>query len=511
MKGGWRHDALVSLGVFVVLVVHGIRVNTPDPGAGNLGFAYEYGNIAESVARGQGYASPYGVESGPTALMPPLLPTFIAGVFGVFGVRTLASLWFLLIVKFAALSLTVFLLLRLADGAGHRKRRHLLILILAVPVCLHREWFFRVYLDVWMVSLLVTYLTYSLSRQLRKSGRGTFANLMVLAAVLPLSSPGLAMAFALFEVGYGVWFFLRRKDIGPRLGLGRVAVLLSVFAVSLAPWTVRNYLVFGRFIPTKGSLGFELGQSALDDDGLITIGDFQRLNPTACPRLRREYAKSGEPVFNDRFAEIFREKMRADPWDLVWKVLRRARNAFLYTVNPSDEAPAAVGPDDAAVLERADLVRSFSETCLAWTCLRWPESRVVKTLASLEVRHRAEVTNDWRHARDRLRARTSSPVEVVASLIVSLVPALALLLVLFSRLRRNPAVIASTVVYLLYLAPYVLIVHYVRYQLPLIPLQAFFVFLGLALVLDRRRGVGAVAAVALEGAAHRSAAGVRSP
>jgi hypothetical protein len=48
-------------------------------------------------------------------------------------------------------------------------------------------------------------------------------------------------------------------------------------------------------------------------------------------------------------------------------------------------------------------------------------------------------------------------------------------------------VIAATVVYLLYLAPYVLIVHYLRYQLPLIPLQAFFIFLCLVLVLEKGR------------------------
>jgi len=487
VAAGFKRDALVSLGVFVLLVVHGIRVNTPDPGAGNLSFGYEYGRIAASLARGQGYANPFETDSGPTAWMPPLLPSLIAVVFKVFGVRTLASLWVLLILKFAALALTVFLLLRLAEGAGFRKCRYLLFPILALPVHYHREWFFRIYMDLWIISLLVTYLTYALFRQLSGERPGTFVNLLVLAVVLPLTSPGLAMAFVVFELGYGVRVLLRRDDIGACMGLARVALLLTVFAASLAPWTLRNYLVFGRFIPIKSNAGFELGQSALDDDGLITIGDFGRLNPGGSARRQREVALTGEVAYNDRQREIFLERLRQDPMDEIRKVLRRARNAFLYTRSPFDIAPMTAHLEDAAVLERRELIGLAAARLRVWTCLRWTEARFVKTLATLPVRTPSRVADAWRAARGRLRTEDSSPGAIGASLIVSLVPTLALLFVLLSSWRRHPAVIAATVVYLLYLAPYVLVVHYLRYQLPLIPLQAFFIFLCLVLLLERGR------------------------
>src|SRR5258708_869196 len=50
--------------------------------------------IAESIASGHGFSSPYsGGDSGPTAVEPPVFPYLLAGIFRVFGTNTEASAW----------------------------------------------------------------------------------------------------------------------------------------------------------------------------------------------------------------------------------------------------------------------------------------------------------------------------------------------------------------------------------------------------------------------------------
>src|ERR1700689_238443 len=48
-------------------------------------FLFESGNIAHSLATGQGFASPFRVNTGPTAWMPPVYPLLLAAIFRIFG------------------------------------------------------------------------------------------------------------------------------------------------------------------------------------------------------------------------------------------------------------------------------------------------------------------------------------------------------------------------------------------------------------------------------------------
>src|SRR5215469_63100 len=56
-----------------------------------LPFLQESGNIAASLATGHGFSSPFRVDTGPTAWMPPVYPWLLSDLFRVFGVRTYES------------------------------------------------------------------------------------------------------------------------------------------------------------------------------------------------------------------------------------------------------------------------------------------------------------------------------------------------------------------------------------------------------------------------------------
>ena len=54
-------------------------------------FSQETGSVAQSLAMGKGFSSPFGKETGPTAWLTPVYPLLVAGIFGVFGIFTRAS------------------------------------------------------------------------------------------------------------------------------------------------------------------------------------------------------------------------------------------------------------------------------------------------------------------------------------------------------------------------------------------------------------------------------------
>src|SRR5271155_2053276 len=79
--------------VLIVIVAFGARAvfawtqmrKMPDEVLWKVPFQTETGHIAYSVAAGKGFSSPYERDSGPTAMLPPVYPMLVAGLFKIFG------------------------------------------------------------------------------------------------------------------------------------------------------------------------------------------------------------------------------------------------------------------------------------------------------------------------------------------------------------------------------------------------------------------------------------------
>jgi hypothetical protein len=109
-------------------------------------------------------------------------------------------------------------------------------------------------------------------------------------------------------------------------------LLAAACAVAVVtPWTVRNYLVFGRLIPIKSNLAYELYQSqCLQPDGLL-----QRVAVLQHPNGGRsrewlEYKALGEVAFLDHKREVFWQAVRADPVDFFDRAACRFFGATLW-------------------------------------------------------------------------------------------------------------------------------------------------------------------------------------
>ncbi|MGA8676002.1 MAG: hypothetical protein WA603_03940 [Candidatus Acidiferrales bacterium] len=80
----------------IVIVALGLRLGfaweqerkIPRDLVGLVPFLQETGNIAFSIALGQGFGSPYWQETGPTAWLTPVYPYMVAGAYRIFGIHT---------------------------------------------------------------------------------------------------------------------------------------------------------------------------------------------------------------------------------------------------------------------------------------------------------------------------------------------------------------------------------------------------------------------------------------
>ncbi len=119
-----------------------------------------------------------------------------------------------------------------------------------------------------------------------------------------------------------------RRRQGFRFGLAILAAGLV-----LSPWILRNYLVFGRWVPVKSNLAYELYQSqCLQLDGLLqrtTLGSHP--NVATSPE-HREYRQLGETAYLDRKREQFLAAVRVDPLDFFDRVACRFLGATVWYV-----------------------------------------------------------------------------------------------------------------------------------------------------------------------------------
>jgi hypothetical protein len=116
-----------------------------------------------------------------------------------------------------------------------------------------------------------------------------------------------------------------------------LAVLVA--ALTLTPWAVRNYLMFGRWIPVKSNLAFELYQSqCLQREGLLQ--NFQGHPAGAHHGEGQAYRKLGEMAYLDRKREQYWQSVRADPEEFLDRVAARFLGATLWYVpfDPSRDA-----------------------------------------------------------------------------------------------------------------------------------------------------------------------------
>jgi len=232
-----------------ILIAHTYRFKTVDD---NFSFGFEMGRIGRAIATGQGFSNPFNGVTGPTAWEPPLYPFLIAGVFKLFGVYTKASAIILLSINslFSALTcIPIFLIAkRCSDEKVARWTSWLWALLPSVMF-----WCTRWIWETSLATLLLTIIFWLILTMEEKDGILPWLEFGFLWGVAALTNTSL---LAFLPVS-GLWIcyhrFRRQKPF-----LSGAATAAAAFAICIAPWLIRNYQTFGKFIFIRSNFGAEL-------------------------------------------------------------------------------------------------------------------------------------------------------------------------------------------------------------------------------------------------------------
>jgi hypothetical protein len=312
---------LVALAIRLVFLWDYQHLN-PRQAVRVIPFLFESGNIAHSLAAGQGFASPFRVPTGPTAWMTPVYPLLLAAIFKLFGAYTFGA-WLAAVAFNIACVLLACVPIYFAGVAvgGEVSGRGLGALA---------AWLWAIFPNailmpvesMWEASLAallgatILWGTLRLENRKENSLLGWSAYGLLWGATLMTNATfGALLPFLL-----GWLWYRRRKnpDCAPRQMAKRMAVTLAVAALCCVPWTIRNYRVFHQFVPLRSVLGLQLwlGNNAETQD--IFRGN---LHPIYNAAERARYFSLGELAYMQEKKQLAISYMLSHPareTHLIW-------------------------------------------------------------------------------------------------------------------------------------------------------------------------------------------------
>lgn len=242
-----RHFAILVFLSYVAL--HGLYHRVPAD-SGSLSWSGENHNIAASIVQGKGFADPYApLETGPSAWVAPPYPYLLAGVFWLAGTKTPAAARLGILLQSLLFAGTLWLLYLITQRVFSTNCAKLATFI-------------------WLISPNRIGLT---SIYLSEVGFSTFSLLLAIFAFLRFTDTptwraaalaGLAIGFAILCLpvtalifpcyAWAIYTLARRRSLQP-LVAPVMAIMLCL--TILAPWLIRNYVVFGTVVFIKNNFG----------------------------------------------------------------------------------------------------------------------------------------------------------------------------------------------------------------------------------------------------------------
>jgi 4-amino-4-deoxy-L-arabinose transferase-like glycosyltransferase len=237
------------LQVAAIAVLHTYKFRLADD---HFGFGWEMGRIGKAIAEGKGFSNPYGAQTGPTAWEPPIYPYLIGGVFKLFGVYSNTSAFVLLTINslFSALTcVPIFLIARHTMGERVAVWSGWTWALLPYVMYWSIHW-------VWDTTLSPLLLSLIFFTALRLGEPGSGWRWWIVFGML-WGATALANPSCLSFLPFCLLWISRRLSLNRRLMLG-MALALIVMVICVAPWLVRNYVVFGRFVFIRDDFALQL-------------------------------------------------------------------------------------------------------------------------------------------------------------------------------------------------------------------------------------------------------------
>jgi 4-amino-4-deoxy-L-arabinose transferase-like glycosyltransferase len=296
----------------------------------NLPFGYEAGAIAAAIAQGRGFSSPLRfVQTGATAWFTPIYPYLLAGIFKLFGVYSYTSNILIRVLDNVFSACTCWPIYAIgAKAFGNRAGKAAAWVWVLFPMSLFFStvWVWDTALSAFMLALVVAATFY-----VRGSGRlSSWMGYGALWALGAMVNPGLVSILPPLAL-WAVWPLRRQFATAGRL----VVVSSLIFAAGIMPWSIRNYVVFHKFIPFRSNFALELW---LGNNPGVPDSWSPWLHPDDDHFEANKYARMTEiPYMEEKQQEAWRF-IRTHPLDSLNFTLHRFSNNWLGL----DQSPSEI-------------------------------------------------------------------------------------------------------------------------------------------------------------------------
>jgi hypothetical protein len=312
--------------------------------------AWEPGNVAEALVAGRGFGSAF-MSSQTSAIMPPVYPLVVAVLFHFFGVHTAASIFAahaLNCLLNALACIPVFLMARRSFGERAGWWAAWTWAFFPYGIYFSAAWAWSTHL----LLLCICWLLYMAQSMEQSPNLALWAGFGLLAGFAGLTEPS-----ALVVIPFLILLACGRLAIAGKRWAVPAAVASLTLSATLAPWLVRDAMVFHRFIPVRDSMGLELWMGNNGNNLRWTSDD---LHPLHDAKELADYNAMGELAYMDHKGEQAREYIRDHKLWYAWMCLRRS--VYIWTGFWSfDRSYLALEPTDPENIPFA--------TCLTLLCL----------------------------------------------------------------------------------------------------------------------------------------------
>ncbi|HRJ84431.1 MAG TPA: glycosyltransferase family 39 protein [Ignavibacteria bacterium] len=294
---------------------------------------WEFGMIARNLLNGEGFTFEALTKNVPSAFMPPGLPYIYYIVFYLIGDNS-TGYFFILLLNSVLASTTVVLLYMLTSIYFNRTIAIITAFFTAIsPVYIYSATSFNS-IVIYQFLLILSLLLFSkLFNQSNTYAGGANRVSMKYTILLGFVS-GIFLYFraeSLVFILFITFYLLKNKFVS------RSVVYFFICVIMISPWTIRNYITFGKLIPVSTSFGYNFytghGDEAsteiykqklslIEEDknfeimksniALETAFDYIKNNPVS------EVKESVRKVFSLWVFDLYRQSSRNPVYLIMW-------------------------------------------------------------------------------------------------------------------------------------------------------------------------------------------------
>ena len=296
----------------------------------------EHNQIAIAIYHGQGFSNPFRVQTGPTSWMPPVLPYLMATLYWVGGGSESFVVQCMLFANAFAVLGSSWIVLRQA-----RKLRMVVVgyVVLIGGLTANFHQLFQSTSDTALLMLVVNLLWFGI------------VNLNGGMCRFPLSVVwGLFGGFCALcsPVVGGVWAVLTSIKLLPhKTNLVPFAIAAAMSILVVAPWTIRNRMLLGAWVPIKSNGMYELWQSqCLDNEGVLDSRTLFDQPFSGYSTQRKRYQELGEIAFVAEKGAIAKRSIYDNPGEFATRIANRWAAASVYytAMRPAYDQPGGGWP-----------------------------------------------------------------------------------------------------------------------------------------------------------------------